>query len=53
MYELILINVQLKEFKNAIEDDFFFEMFVDDLPMWGYVGEVFIQLLGPLLFRYW
>mmetsp|Transcript_23513 Transcript_23513/g.34500 ORF Transcript_23513/g.34500 Transcript_23513/m.34500 type:complete len:590 (+) Transcript_23513:57-1826(+) len=30
----------LKEFKDAIEDDYFFEMFVDDLPMWGYVGEV-------------
>jgi len=30
----------LKEFKDAIEDDYFFELFVDDLPMWGYVGEV-------------
>lgn len=26
--------------KSAIEDDYFFEMFLDDLPMWGYVGEV-------------
>mmetsp|Transcript_8308 Transcript_8308/g.14075 ORF Transcript_8308/g.14075 Transcript_8308/m.14075 type:complete len:595 (+) Transcript_8308:31-1815(+) len=30
----------LKELKSAIEDDYFFEMFLDDLPMWGYVGEV-------------
>lgn len=30
----------MKEFKDAIEDDYFFEMFIDDLPMWGYVGEV-------------
>jgi hypothetical protein len=30
----------LKEFKDAIEDDYFFEMFIDELPMWGYVGEV-------------
>lgn len=30
----------LKEFKEAVQDDFFFEMFLDDLPMWGYVGEV-------------
>lgn len=30
----------LKEFKNAIEGDYFFEMLVDDLPMWGYIGEV-------------
>lgn len=26
--------------KNAIEDDYFFEMFIDDLPIWGYLGEV-------------
>lgn len=31
---------QIKEFKDAIEDDYFFEMFIDDLPMWGYLGEV-------------
>ena len=30
----------LLELKDAVEDDFFFEMFLDDLPMWGYVGEV-------------
>ena len=26
--------------KEAIEQDYFFEMFVDDLPLWGYLGEV-------------
>jgi transmembrane 9 superfamily protein 3 len=31
---------QLKQFKDAIEDDFFFEMLIDDLPVWGYIGEV-------------
>jgi len=30
----------LKAFKNAIEDDYFFEMLIDELPMWGYIGEV-------------
>jgi hypothetical protein len=30
----------LKMLKVAIEDDYFFEMFFDDLPMWGYIGEV-------------
>lgn len=30
----------LKEFKDAVEDEYFFEMFADELPMWGYVGEV-------------
>lgn len=30
---------QLKRFAQAVEDDYYFEMFVEDLPMWGYVGE--------------
>lgn len=30
----------LKELKDAIETDYFFEMLIDDLPMWGYIGEV-------------
>ena len=40
--------MQIKEFKEAIEDDYFFEMFIDDLPMWGYLGEVIHEefLLG-------
>lgn len=29
----------LKQFKHAIHDNYFFEMFVEDLPMWGYVGD--------------
>ena len=31
----------MKQFKSAIEADYFFEMYIDDLPMWGYVGEVY------------
>ncbi len=27
-------------FTKAIENDYYFEMFIEDLPMWGYVGEV-------------
>lgn len=27
-------------FKDAIHNNYFFEMFVEDLPMWGYVGIV-------------
>jgi hypothetical protein len=29
----------LEAFKNAILDNYFFEMFVEDLPMWGYIGD--------------
>lgn len=38
--EVSLGPKDLKEFKDAIEDDYFFELFLDDMPMWGYVGEV-------------
>lgn len=31
---------ELQMFTKAIENDYYFEMFVEDLPMWGYVGEV-------------
>ena len=36
---------QIKQFKDAIEDDFFFEMLIDDLPVWGYIGEVSVENL--------
>jgi hypothetical protein len=35
-----VITGQLKEFKDAIEDEYYFEMLIDDLPLWGTVGEV-------------
>jgi len=31
---------ELQMFTNAVENDYYFEMFIEDLPMWGYVGEV-------------
>jgi hypothetical protein len=31
---------ELQTFTKAIENDYYFEMFIEDLPMWGYVGEV-------------
>ena len=29
----------LDKFKKAIQNNYFFEMFVEDLPMWGYIGD--------------
>jgi Endomembrane protein 70 len=29
----------LVKFKKAIQNNYFFEMFVEDLPMWGYIGD--------------
>jgi hypothetical protein len=30
----------IEKFKEAIHNNYFFEMFVEDLPMWGYIGDV-------------
>jgi Endomembrane protein 70 len=30
----------LDKFRKAIQNNYFFEMFVEDLPMWGYVGDI-------------
>lgn len=30
---------ELEQFKHAIHNNYFFEMFVEDLPMWGYIGD--------------
>jgi hypothetical protein len=30
---------ELQVLKDAIHNDYFFEMFVEDLPMWGYIGD--------------
>ena len=30
---------ELTQFKDAIHNSFFFEMYVEDLPMWGYIGD--------------
>lgn len=30
----------IEKFKDAIHNNYFFEMFVEDLPMWGYIGDV-------------
>lgn len=40
----VLCKVTLKKddlvkFKEAIHENYFFEMFVEDLPMWGYIGD--------------
>jgi hypothetical protein len=34
-----LSPAELQKLKDAIHNDYFFEMFVEDLPMWGYIGD--------------
>ncbi|KAA8545501.1 hypothetical protein F0562_020285 [Nyssa sinensis] len=38
--ELELDEAKVKQFKDAIESSYWFEFFVDDLPLWGFVGEL-------------
>lgn len=38
--EDFLEAADIKQLKEAIESDYFFEMGVDGLPVWGYIGEV-------------
>ena len=30
---------ELTQFKEAIHNNYFFEMYIEDLPMWGYIGD--------------
>ncbi|KAJ9158927.1 hypothetical protein P3X46_024470 [Hevea brasiliensis] len=35
-----LDEAKVKQFKDAIENNYWFEFFMDDLPLWGFVGEL-------------
>ncbi len=35
-----LVSEDLQKLKDAINNNYFFEMFVEDLPMWGYLGDI-------------
>ncbi|KAL3925256.1 MAG: hypothetical protein SGILL_000534 [Bacillariaceae sp.] len=36
----LLRPTDIEAFKEAIHNNYFFEMFVEDLPMWGYIGDI-------------
>ncbi|XP_012462961.1 transmembrane 9 superfamily member 1 [Gossypium raimondii] len=38
--QLELDEAKVREFKDAIENSYWFEFFMDDLPLWGFVGEL-------------
>ncbi|CAN7016897.1 unnamed protein product [Brassica rapa subsp. trilocularis] len=38
--QLELDEAKVKHFKDAIENSYWFELFMDDLPLWGFVGEL-------------
>ena len=30
----------LKKFRKAVRDDYYFQMYYDDLPIWGFIGKI-------------
>ena len=30
----------LKKFRKAVKDDYYFQMYYDDLPIWGFIGKI-------------
>ncbi|KAL9229061.1 hypothetical protein vseg_004577 [Gypsophila vaccaria] len=40
MCELELDASKARQFKDAIENSYWFELFIDDLPLWGFVGDL-------------
>jgi hypothetical protein len=35
-----LLPSDIVKLKKAIQNNYFFEMFVEDLPLWGYIGDI-------------
>ncbi|KAJ7968045.1 Transmembrane 9 superfamily member [Quillaja saponaria] len=38
--QMALDETKVKQLKDAIENSYWFELFMDDLPLWGFVGEL-------------
>ena len=30
----------LKKFRKSVKDDYYFQMYYDDLPIWGFIGKI-------------
>ena len=46
----LLRPVDIQKLKTAIHNNYFFEMFVEDLPMWGYIGDISDEdILGEMM----
>ncbi|GAQ91025.1 transmembrane 9 superfamily [Klebsormidium nitens] len=46
---------EVQKFRQAISDDFYFQMFYDDLPIWGFIGKIAKEATGAmsyLLYRH-
>lgn len=45
--ELKLDASKIAQFKYAIDNSYWFEFFMDDLPIWGFVGDLYSDRVGP------
>ena len=36
----VLAESDLRKFRTAVSDDYYFQFFYDDLPLWGFIGKV-------------
>ena len=41
----------LKRFRKAVEEDYYFQMYYDDLPIWGFIGKI-EKILKPGTFLF-
>eukprot|EP01024_Parvocaulis_polyphysoides_P054899 TRINITY_DN5570_c0_g1_i4.p1 TRINITY_DN5570_c0_g1~~TRINITY_DN5570_c0_g1_i4.p1 ORF type:complete len:602 (+),score=51.23 TRINITY_DN5570_c0_g1_i4:165-1970(+) len=50
-----LSKEEIEALRRAVKEDWYFQMFYDDLPLWGFIGKVEKTLLskGAQEFRYW
>ncbi|CAK7329110.1 unnamed protein product [Dovyalis caffra] len=50
-----LQGYEVARFRDAVIDDFYFQMYYDDLPLWGFVGKIEEQsrVLGEKKFKYY
>eukprot|EP00244_Chara_vulgaris_P011221 TRINITY_DN547_c0_g1_i4.p1 TRINITY_DN547_c0_g1~~TRINITY_DN547_c0_g1_i4.p1 ORF type:complete len:692 (+),score=110.61 TRINITY_DN547_c0_g1_i4:247-2076(+) len=45
-----LSRSEVAKFRRAVRDDYYFQMFYDDLPVWGFVGRVDVTGVEPRYF---
>ncbi|PIA59057.1 hypothetical protein AQUCO_00400130v1 [Aquilegia coerulea] len=44
----ILKREEVAQFRDAVKNNFFFQMYYDDLPFWGFVGKVEQEMWGTI-----
>ncbi|KAF5734602.1 putative phagocytic receptor 1b isoform X1 [Tripterygium wilfordii] len=48
-----LTKEQVSQFRSAVKKDYYFQMFYDDLPIWGFIGRVDKEGKDPSDYKYY